>query len=54
MVYFQPGINWQIGTDKYTLPYIKQITNKDLPYSTENPIQYYVMTYMRKEAKTKS
>ena len=29
------GINWEIGIDIYTLLYIKQITNKDPPYSTE-------------------
>ena len=30
------GINWEIGIDMYTLLYIKQITNKDLLYSTGN------------------
>ena len=43
------GINWEIGID--TLPYIKEITNKDLPYSTGNSAQYSVMTYMGKESK---
>ena len=38
------GINWEIGTDIYTLLYIKQITNKDLLYSTGNYTQYSVMT----------
>ena len=30
------GINWETGVDVYTLLYIKQITNKDLLYSTGN------------------
>ena len=33
------GINWDIGIDIYTLLHIKQITNKDLLYST-NSTQY--------------
>ena len=45
------GVNWDIGTDIYTLPYIKQITNKDLLYSIGNYSQYSVMTYMGKESK---
>ena len=32
------GMNWEIGIDIYTLLYIKQITNKDLLYSTGNSI----------------
>ena len=44
------GINWEIGIDVYTLLYIKQITNKDLQYSTGNSTQYSVMTYMGKES----
>ena len=43
------GINWEI--DIYTLLYIKQITNKNLLYSTGNSIQDSVMTYMGKESK---
>ena len=35
------GINWEIGTDIYTLLDIKQITNKNC---TENSTQYSVMT----------
>ena len=31
--------------------YIKQVTNKDLLYSTGNSTQYSVMTYKRKESK---
>ena len=45
------GINWEIGIDIYTLLYIKQITNKDLLYSTGNSTKYSVMTYMGKESK---
>ena len=40
-------MNWKIGIDTYTLLYIKQITNKDLLYSTGNS----VMTDMGKESK---
>ena len=36
----------EFGTDTYTLLYMKQITNKDLLYSTGNSTQYSVMTYM--------
>ena len=45
------GISWEIGIDIYTLLYIKQITNKNLLYSTGNSTQYSVMTYMGKESK---
>ena len=47
------AINWEIGTDIYTLLYIKQITNKDLLYSTGNYTQDFVMAYiyMGKESK---
>ena len=34
----------------YTLRYIKQITNKDLLYSTGNSTQYSVINYMGKES----
>ena len=44
-------INWEIGTDINTLLYIKQITNKNLLYSTGNSTQYSVITYMGKESK---
>ena len=44
-------INWEIGIDMYTLLYIKHITNKNLLYSTQNPTQYSIMTYMGKEPK---
>ena len=45
------GINWEIKNDKYTLLYIKQITNKNLLYSTGNCTEYSVMTHMRIESK---
>ena len=45
------GINWEIGIDIYTLLYIKQITNKDLMYSTGSSTQYSLMTYMGKGSK---
>jgi len=41
-------INLETGINKCTLLYIKQITNKDLLYSTGNSIQCSVMTYMEK------
>ena len=34
------GINQEFGINIYTLLHIKQMTNKDLPYSTGNYIQY--------------
>ena len=42
-------INWETGIDIYILLCIKQITDKDLLYSTGNSTQYYVMAYMGKE-----
>ena len=44
------GMNWEIGIDIYTPICIKQITNKNLLYSTGNSTQYSVMTYMEKES----
>ena len=38
-----------IGTDTYTLLYIKQVTNKDLLYSTGYSTQYSIMSYMGKD-----
>ena len=38
----------------YTLLYIKQITNKNLLYSTGSSTQYSVMAYMGKESKKKN
>ena len=43
-------ISWKLRIDIYTLPYIKQITNKDLLYSTGNSAQYFIMAYMGKES----
>ena len=43
------GINWEFGNDMYPLLYIKQITNKELLYSTGNFAQYSLITYVRKE-----
>ena len=40
---WEGGINWETGTDEYTLLYVEQITNKDLLLSTGNPAQYSVM-----------
>ena len=44
------GTNWEIGIDIYTLLCIKQITNKNLLYSTGNSTQYSVITYTGKES----
>ena len=44
-------VNWEIETDVHILVYIKQITNKDLPYSTGNSTHYSVIAYMGKESK---
>ena len=43
-------MNWEFGIHRYPLPYIKQINNKDLLYSTGNYIQYLVITYNGKES----
>ena len=42
------GINWEIGNDTYTLLYIQQMTNKDLPCNTRNSTQCSVMIYVGK------
>ena len=44
------GINQEFGINIYTLLYTKQITNKDLLYSTGNYTQYLVITYKGKES----
>ena len=46
---------WKVmwGIDIYTLLYRKQITNKDLLYSTGKSTQYSVMAYKGKESKKK-
>ena len=53
LVTLQPKqhIDQEIGIDIYTLLYIKQITNKNLLYSTGDSSQYSVMTYMGKGSK---
>ena len=43
-------INQAFGINRYTVLYIKQITNKDLWFSTGNYTQYFVITYMGKES----
>ena len=45
-------INQELGMNKHTLLYIRQITNKDLLYSTGNSTQYSVITYIRKESES--
>ena len=45
------GINWEVENDIFTLLHIKQITNKNLLYSTGKSTQYSVMTYIRIESK---
>ena len=40
-----------LGNDIYTLLYVKQITDKDLLYSTGNSTQHSLMVYMGKESK---
>ena len=37
-------------TNTYTLPYIEQITNENLLYSTENSARCSVVTYMGKKS----
>ena len=46
-------MNWEIGTDIYTLLIlcIKQTTNENLLYSSENPIQCSLETYMGRKCK---
>ena len=44
-------MNWETEIDKYMLLYIKQITNKDLVYSTENETQWSVMAIKGEESK---
>ena len=44
-------MNWEIGTDIYTLLGIKQKTNENLLYSTGNSTQCSVVTYMGRNSK---
>ena len=39
------GVNQEYEVNGYKLLYLKQISNKNLLYSTENYIQYLVITY---------
>jgi len=43
------GIDWEFGMDLYTLLYLKQITKKDLRYSTGNSVQCYLAAWMGEE-----
>ena len=40
------GIVREFGKDRYTLLYLKWVTNKDLLYRTRNSAQYYVAAWM--------
>ena len=40
---FEGGTDWEFGIDMYTLVNLKQITSKDLMYSTRNYAQYCVI-----------
>ena len=42
----QEGIVRKFGMGMFTLLYLKQITNKDLLYSTGNSAQCYVAAWM--------
>ena len=44
------GINQEYRIKRYKLLYIKQISNKDLLYSTWNYIQYLLITYNGKQS----
>ena len=48
------GIEWEVGIDTSTLLYLKEITRKNLPYSTGNLLSsLYVITQVGKEFETK-
>ena len=40
------GIVWEFGMDRYTLLYLKWISNKNLLYSTGNSARCYVAAWM--------
>ena len=46
-------INWVAEMNIYTLLYIKQVSNKNLLYSTGKSTQYSEMAYMGKETEQK-
>ena len=48
------GINWEYGTDRCTLPYIKQINDKHLLLSTRKYIQCLEINYTGKETLKKN
>ena len=43
-------INQELGISLHTLLFIRQVTNKDLKYSTGNSTQYSLLTYMGKQS----
>ena len=43
-------LNEEFGINIYTLPYIKQVNNKDLLYSAGSYTQYLVITYNGKKS----
>ena len=43
------GIVREFGIDRYTLLYLKRMTNKDLLYSTRNSAQHFVTIQLGKE-----
>ena len=43
------GIVREFGKDRYTLLYLKWVTNKDLLYRTRNSAQCYVAACIREE-----
>ena len=43
-------MNLETGVDIYTLPYIEQIIDENLLYSTGNLTQYSVIAFMGKES----
>ena len=43
------GMEWEAGVSRCKLLYIEWINNKVLLYSTENYIQYLMITYNGKE-----
>ena len=45
------GYDWEFGISRCKLLRIEWINNKDLPYSTENYIQYPVINHNGKENK---
>ena len=42
------GMDWEVGSDIYTLLHTKLLSNKDLLYSWGKYIQYSVIAYMGK------